>query len=277
VVSHITSTLATWVALISLLAIHLATNYKAVRCVAMHTLNRQRTNIVFSTFQEIGTILTPKQTSRRERILERSGVLRWADSSVLGHAVIGVPFATLLTSLAAADGHRPMGLVEDENSIARLEEFASIFRMQKYLLWPAASSRTSAPKVLICLKSGATAYDQVKAWCHALMVAKELSRRSYREKHDGYDEKIGLVQATTSVMNETFADMAKRMVETGWDLDTACIETATGVRLTVIDESESDDSDGVLLTAGTGSDDGVVETIVRTTDDTRPYEDKKVV
>lgn len=110
-----------------------------------------------------------------------------------------------------------------------------------------------------------------------MMVAKELSRRSYREKHDGYDEKIGLVQATTSVMNETFADMAKRMVETGWDLDTACIETATGVRLTVIDESESDDSDGVLLTAGTGSDDGVVETIVRTTDDTRPYEDKKVV
>jgi hypothetical protein len=81
-------------------------------------------------------------------------------------------------------------------------------------------------------------------------------------------------RATTSVINETFADMAKRMVETGWDLDTACIETTTGVRLTVTDESESDDFEGVLLT---GSNDGVVEITIRATDDTRPYEDKKVV
>ena len=48
VVSYISSKWATWTAMIILLAIHLGTNYLAVRAVCMQTLNRQRANLVFS-------------------------------------------------------------------------------------------------------------------------------------------------------------------------------------------------------------------------------------
>src|ERR1700691_4655007 len=101
VVSHISSKMATWTALIFLLSIHLATNYLAVRAVCMRTINRQRANLVFSDIFdqlsdhniEFTKLLLNKSFKReplpqvdypspgkvylKERVFERDGVLRW--------------------------------------------------------------------------------------------------------------------------------------------------------------------------------------------------------
>src|ERR1700753_1137715 len=93
VVSYISSKWATWAAMIFLLAIHLGTNYLAVRAVCMQTLNRQRANLVFSSLLEqiasdkttnrgaktLPRLVypTPEEVRLQERVFERDGVLRW--------------------------------------------------------------------------------------------------------------------------------------------------------------------------------------------------------
>ncbi|KAI5857218.1 vitamin B6 photo-protection and homoeostasis-domain-containing protein [Tricharina praecox] len=263
VVSHITSPAATWIALISLLAVHLATNYKAVRCVAMRTLNRQRTCIVVSQFQQTGIVLTPKEVSRRERVLEHDGILRWGEHSVLGFGDVGVQFATVLASLTVE-----VASFDDNASRRWIQEVAAIFRMQKYMLWPATTmgrrrlllAGSSLPTVYICLKVGATANDQVRAWSHALLVAKELvsrrqrrTRQSYDKKSDDDDggmavvsvvsERVAVLQVTMDEMDGKFAALASQLAEKGWDLDTACIETRSGFRITVIDADHDENPD----------------------------------
>lgn len=241
--SHITSPGATWTALVLLLTVHLATNYKAVSCVAMRTLNRQRTNIVFSRFRETGEVLTPEQVAGRERVLERSGVLRWGDSEI-GSARVGVQFATVVASLAGrgeTEGPKGGG-VPPPRVRQKVHALARVFRNEQYLLWPApAGGSRGLPRIYICLKAGARAKDQVKAWSHALSVAKAISQRGEGAgglEIDGewYGEGMGLVQSTLGEL-EGFAEMAGRLAATGWDLDTACIETRSGYRCVVLEGS----------------------------------------
>lgn len=191
----------------------------------MRTLNRQRASIVYSWFWESGMVLTPNETARREAVLERSGVLRWADLSVMGFAEVGVQFATVLTSLAP-------GWAGSFDQRRRIQQLASIFHMQQYMLWP--TRKHGHPKVYICLKTGATANDQVKAWCHALSVAKELRDEKGDDDEKRYERKIGILRATMDEMNRSFPGFASKLATKGWDLKTACIETCSGYRITVM-------------------------------------------
>jgi hypothetical protein len=58
-----------WILMMLLAGLHLAMNYRAVRCVQMRSLNRQRATIVFREWLDHGTVLTPEQVSQRESIL----------------------------------------------------------------------------------------------------------------------------------------------------------------------------------------------------------------
>ncbi|KAK9478548.1 vitamin B6 photo-protection and homoeostasis-domain-containing protein [Lipomyces japonicus] len=97
-----------WTALTFLISIHLLTNYKAVRSVVMETLNRHRTNIIFSELMDAISpgmmesdllkqsiilptmICSPRLVSQKESIMEPDGVLRWgATGPVMGWAKIG--------------------------------------------------------------------------------------------------------------------------------------------------------------------------------------------
>ncbi|KKK15012.1 hypothetical protein AOCH_005269 [Aspergillus ochraceoroseus] len=136
VVSHVTSFAATWLCLLSLLALHLIFNYAAVRSVQMTSLNRQRANIVFSTLfadtlidfenetesqlrqdqdqdqdqdqlplHQTPQIPTPAQVAKQERIFEPSGALKWSPSlttgtntpHLLGKCQIGVSLGQFLS------------------------------------------------------------------------------------------------------------------------------------------------------------------------------------
>lgn len=60
---------AVWTWMLLLVGVHLFMNYRAVCCVKMRSLNRQRATMVFREWLEHGTILTPTQVARREHIL----------------------------------------------------------------------------------------------------------------------------------------------------------------------------------------------------------------
>jgi hypothetical protein len=219
VVRIITSTEASWVAVVVLLAIHLVTNYKAVRCVEMRTLNRHRANILFSTYRDSGIVLTPRELSCRERILERDGVLRWGSLGVLGHARVGVKFSAVL---AAAGG-----------SGITVDGFAEMFSAQKYILWPSMTRNWVGYRRLmihISLLKGATTEDQLKAWFHALILSRALALDP--EANLGTAEKQ--VLAAMVEADSCFAHAAKLFSAKGWDLHTACIETTSGFRIALM-------------------------------------------
>ncbi|KAI5784704.1 vitamin B6 photo-protection and homoeostasis-domain-containing protein [Geopyxis carbonaria] len=235
VVSRITSPSTTWFSLIFLLGVHLATNYKAVRCVALRTLNRQRTCILFSWFQKTGTILSPKQVACRERVLEKDGVLRWGDTAY-GSADVGMRFATILASLERVADN------EKNSALELTAELAKIFRNEKFLLWPSSGwggSRRIPTNIHICLKEGATARDQVKAWSHALLVSREIS--SNGSQYAVSAAMMEMLRSTLCQMDECFSKLMISLVEGGWDLETAAIETRSGYRLAVILDPSSPD------------------------------------
>lgn len=220
--SRITSASATWTLLLALLAVHLATNYKAVRCVALNTLNRQRTNLVFSGFQESGRVSTPKEVSVTERVLERSGVLRWG-STKIGTAETGVRFATILST---TDGRV-------YSCAGKVTELGTIFRNQKYVLYPRGQNPGTGEirKVEIFFKEGASPRDQIKAWSHALWLAKESSNNTGSILDT--DSPFEILRTTLRHMDDCFERFMAGLVEAGWNVDTAGIEIHTGYRLSI--------------------------------------------
>ncbi|RPA97896.1 hypothetical protein L873DRAFT_1741151 [Choiromyces venosus 120613-1] len=226
VVSHISSTWATWLSLTLLLAVHLGTNFKAVTAVALRTLNRQRTNIVCSVFFDTGEILTPRQAARHERIFEKDGVLRWGESRILGNAEIGVKLTALIRSL------RQSPECKKEHEGVNLAELANVFQNEKYLLWYDVQKRL----VTICLKEKVSPEEQLKSWVHALVLAREIRHRLLKGGADNSDRPsqqvlLDIVRKTLDDIGMSFTPMLQRLKEAGWDLGTAALETVPGYRV----------------------------------------------
>lgn len=60
---------AVWAWMFALIALHLWTNYQAVRSVRMRSLNRQRAAILLDEYHSSGRVLRPDEVAKRERIL----------------------------------------------------------------------------------------------------------------------------------------------------------------------------------------------------------------
>ncbi|KAI8934221.1 hypothetical protein NX059_008968 [Plenodomus lindquistii] len=218
--------MATWSTLIALLSIHLATNYAAVKAVSMRCLNRQRANIVFSSLLQHGRIVGPSEVSRRERVFEHDGVLRWSDDTVVGYCRIGVSLHTLLSR---------MGLCNERTGSLDLREIAmsellEVFSGEAYILWPASS----AEEILIVLKEGCTPMDQLRAWAHALLLAKRRSSFLGKPTDDNASSaqnRLAEVRRTLADTGAVFEMNSAAMRDAGWDLDVAALETRAGTRV----------------------------------------------
>lgn len=117
---------AVWIWMFILVAIHLWTNYQAVRAVQMRTLNRQRAEMVVREHQRSGRILSPQQVAQREHILT------WRRPPLaFGHAP---PLNGQITA----------------NDLRGYHD-------KPYVI-------TSGPTRYIFLKKGATALDALEAW-----------------------------------------------------------------------------------------------------------------
>ncbi|GLT72621.1 hypothetical protein SLA2020_445390 [Shorea laevis] len=61
--------LAIWFSFLSLTLFHMYANYKAVRCLALTSLNDERSSILLQHFMETGQVLSPEKVSRMEHVL----------------------------------------------------------------------------------------------------------------------------------------------------------------------------------------------------------------
>lgn len=242
VVSHVTGFATTWIALLTLLALHLSLNYAAVRSVQMTSLNRQRANIALSALFESDskidlhhstiakepdfdsstelTVLTPAQVSSQERIFHRADALQWTSptqgsTKFLGSAEIGVSLDTFFkhaqryndsTSPSITSG----GSGPSFKTTLPMEEITSIFEHEPYMLFlfPLPGGSTATWHASILLKKGCTVTGQLKAWAHALLTACALSKSqssSSKETHAPTRDSLyvsGVVADVLDVLNQ---------------------------------------------------------------------------
>ncbi|KAI9793514.1 MAG: hypothetical protein M1816_007947 [Peltula sp. TS41687] len=226
VVSRVSSAIATWSCLITLLCVHLATNYAAVRAVIMRTLSRQRACILFSELFDNNRVLTPEQVASKERIFRRSELIRWTNGEVLGRAKIGVELQALLACIGDSNP-RTRSI---QNPIVTLTEIEQLFEKEQYILWYDEASKT----VLIVLKDSASTLSQIKTWAQALLVAREHQQYSTRASSLELRSELHLMNVlreTLAFLNSGFDGYTQRLKNAGWDLDTAALETRAGFRI----------------------------------------------
>ena len=246
IVPRVVSTWAIWTMLVALLAVHLGTNWLAVRAVSMRSLNRQRANILLSTLLETGqVVLTPAEVAKREKVFESDGVLRWHTGQILGYCRIGV---TLQELLVHAEGRGSTRKSFPDMKLD-LEKFLFIFVHRKYILWFDESAR----QAFIVLKKGAQPIDQLQAWMHALVVACEHGRGEYKSKDQALryprykaaqskDEPHGLL-SWAGLKADMVLYFEKSIRRAGWDLTVAAMQTRPGTRISGLEGEEDDDDD----------------------------------
>jgi len=122
---------AVWVWMVTLVSLHLWTNYQAVRSVQMRTLNKQRATLIYTEFLRSGRVLRPDQVAAKERILH------WSAPNI--------------------DYARRHPAV-DEISTGDLQQFYHT----QYVIVNGRSGQK------IYLKKGATTVDAIEAWITAL-------------------------------------------------------------------------------------------------------------
>lgn len=201
----------TWLSLMSLLFVHLFTNYLAVRSVAMQTLNRQRANIVFdysmksiiNNDKQSAEQLDPETVALRERVFERDGAIR-CNGFIVGYCSIGVPFSTILQCLRTTT----------------IEHVLEVFKDEPYILWLDDRSR----RVMIVLKVGADSRDQLRAWLHAFLIC------CYTESN----QRASITESIQKTLKDAMAYwpiIEKGLLKKGWNLDIGALETRSGLRL----------------------------------------------
>ena len=227
--SYVSTAPATWSCLILLLSIHLAMNHAAVRAVSMHTLNRQRANIVFSTFLDQDKVMTPEEVSDQEHIFEWDGVLRWRGSSPFAKAKIGVPLQSLMSSWEPA--HASTGSICDANLL--LMKLIQVFGREEYLLWYDASNRVT----WIVLKDGASSESQLKAWAFGLWVAHRFNQEDATSA--SVDKSLNLLESMLMDLSKRWKDCLERLEAAGWHVGVANLETRSGTRIRLQANSNS--------------------------------------
>lgn len=223
VVSQVNGILATWTLLLCLLALHLTMNYFAVCSVSMTTLNRQRSNIVFSSMCEgNGTwrTLSPREVGEQERIFAINGAL-----TSQGRHVGFCRFGTLRDMLAYLDGNLNTTSGSTSRVSASLLRIFGVFQTAAYILWFNPPDRTA----VIILKTKATAQTEIDAWWHAIRIANGFATGRYA-KGTGLS---GVVQALEDTLpsDVLHQEQMKALDKAGWDIKTSLLQTSSSKRI----------------------------------------------
>lgn len=224
--------LSMWITVLLLLGIHLWTNYQAVAHVVARTINRQRANIVFSdvmtSLHELEhanntdahstkamsrVMLSPKQVSVRERILEADGLLRWYNatsklSSVTDHIVGHCSFGTFDSVLSLVPSST---LISDLFNVCECPQSGYIL----YYRQLTHSKRVNVRIALVHYPSGTEPFNaDIRAWVHALLIAKKV--------HDEpMSSPFEVIESTRQLVNRLFDQLQieEALAHCGWELD----------------------------------------------------------
>lgn len=171
--------------------------------------------------------MTPDEVSSHERIFEWDGVLRWRGSLPFAKARIGVTLHSLLKTLGPA--HLVTGAICDADLI--LERLVKIYSHEGFLVWYDSPKRTA----YIVLKCQASAKAQLKAWALALWVAHRF-RKQYATGANT-ENLLQLLEITLRDISNQWDDSIERIRAAGWDIDVANLETSSGSRIRLTEES----------------------------------------
>lgn len=202
-VRAVSGTTAVWLSMTVLVAIHLGTNYKAVRAVQLRTLNRQRAQIVLRHYSATGGVLSPALAAGKER------VLRWRSPRVDGGGKIAFARSYPRTDeIGAADLWRHRG-----------DPYVVVAVL--------GGGRT------IYMKEGATARDVLAAWFEALFLCSSSGNSGgKRGEVGGAAAKGGNGESSVrEVLDDE--EFWKALASAGWDLNANALETGPAIRLRV--------------------------------------------
>ncbi|PON64665.1 Root UVB sensitive family [Trema orientale] len=143
--------LAIWFSFLSLTMFHMYANYKAVRCLALTSLNPQRSSILLQHFMETGQVLSPEQVSKMEHILPIWASSRRSKGLKLMHMRVRL-------------GVRVSSLSQPELSDL-LRHAGSHYRKAKYIL----VERRGVINVI--MHKDSTAADILQSFVHAHVMA----------------------------------------------------------------------------------------------------------
>lgn len=198
-------------------------NHAAVRAVSMHTLNRQRANLVFSTMVARSRVLKPVEVAARERIFERDGALRWEGTQVIATARIGVTLGELVAHLGSR--HSVTRSIGDPS--IDLERLVELYDQEDYIAWYDSSSRTA----VIVLKEGAKPTSQLKSWAHVLLTAHNLAGGDATSAASTEEATLQQLKATLTTLSDHWDQHLTSLKAAGWDLDNASLETTSSSRI----------------------------------------------
>lgn len=223
VVSHVDGIFATWTWLLCLLALHLTTNYLAVCSVRMTTLNRQRSDIIFSNMSNDNQkwkVLSPKQVADRERIFAVSGALTWQ-----GSYVGSCKFGTIQDILQSLDSRSNRSTGSFTEISASFPGIFRIFREAAYILWFNPSNR----RAMIVLKTHATAQTEIEAWSHAMRMARFFANARYGGRI-AHVEILKTLEDTIS-SDVLYKERMEMLEKAGWDVSTSLLQTSSSSRI----------------------------------------------
>lgn len=225
VVSRVDGAFATWAWLLCLLTLHLTTNYFAVCSVSMTTLNRQRSNIVFSNLSnEDGAwrSMTPQQVAEHERIFTIDGALTWK-----GIHVGLCKFGTLQDILRYIGGTHNRHSGSTTELAISLPRLLDIFQETDYLLWFDPLERIA----IIVLKSEATAQSEIIAWWHAIRIAEAFAtgRRSRDTKPSGTLQALGDTLSSHLLQHQQIETLERA----GWNTTISLLQTSPSRRVRI--------------------------------------------
>ena len=226
--ARVSSVFATWTTLLFLLAVHLLTNYLAVRAVTMNSLNRQRASILFSHLIDEGQVLTPQEVATHEHVFGRGAILHGIDGKAICSCDIGASLQELLRHTSLTPESQTQS---SQKTPIEISPLLSLFKDEHYLLWHNRPTRTAS----ITLKRGATPRDQLKAWLHALLLARDHASiaddDSERHKGDHSQRNLARLGTTKDAASKLLSEREAALEAAGWDLATAALETRPGVRV----------------------------------------------
>jgi hypothetical protein len=206
VVKRVSGKRATLIWMMLLLALHLWTNWQAVRSVRLRTLNRERAGIVIERLMEGRNDVDVEAIGDAESIFASGGVMRRKGVRV-GYCSFG----------SVNDFFKHI----DPTLWTRL---LAEFRNEKYLLW--LDQQDS--RCVILLKEHANGETQVKAWFHAFRVLRKAGKDPLSA-----EAVMNFLEKTLMDHNQDWSLRKSQLQAGGWDLDSSNLTVSSGSRIQV--------------------------------------------
>lgn len=273
VVSHVTSRSATWATLLFLLSIHLWTNYRAVRAVRMRTLNRQRANIVFSSYiqslhdggpyeemrkfwpktgprvvrEDIKYKLpSPKEVSNKERIFELDGVMRWHGGVIMGHCALGVPLKDILDTILPSARYPMTGSYssispedkkkdsnEESDGEMSIEALLAVFKDENYILSYSFDQPQSSKSRRPRFLIVLKVSSDTVTQAKSWFHAFLCATKLYTTPELLQRPIISVLKETLEEVGDCWLQVRDSLQQAKWDLYTGALETRSGLRVKI--------------------------------------------